>query len=358
MSESAPHTSGSPEAIPVLSVVMPVHNALPYLDQAIESILAQSFSDFEFVILDDASTDGSTERLHYWSKFDRRIRLLTTDQNLGPVGSSNVVARAANAPFVARMDADDISYPDRLRVQLELIAADANVGIVASVCDMIDTSGVKSREAEIWRLSRRSIFVPFAHGAIMYRRAIFDHVGGYRRECEYWEDQDLVVRMAAAADVVVIPRALYRVRQSSSSTRVLSSLERLERALNSAYAELDRLAKCPNSEPPCGSPRASRRKLDPRVIIAVGSVHLWAGQRPRLFLRLLSRARLSWNVQSASALVWTTWASLSPSTLRLFLKWLLDIRNRLALRQLSRDKLYLWKPLQKAVPYEKIVLKS
>jgi hypothetical protein len=192
----------------------------------------------------------------------------------------------------------------------------------------------------------------------MYRRAIFDHVGGYRRECEYWEDQDLVVRMAAAADVVVIPRALYRVRQSSSSTRVLSSLERLERALNSAYAELDRLAKCPNSEPPCGSPRASRRKLDPRVIIAVGSVHLWAGQRPRLFLRLLSRARLSWNVQSASALVWTTWASLSPSTLRLFLKWLLDIRNRLALRQLSRDKLYLWKPLQKAVPYEKIVLKS
>src|SRR3982750_4446489 len=96
---------------PRVSVVMPVHNALPYLDAAVESILHQTFDDFEFVILDDASTDGSTERLRHWAARDSRIRLLEVDRNLGPARSSERVARAATASIVARMDADDISYP-------------------------------------------------------------------------------------------------------------------------------------------------------------------------------------------------------------------------------------------------------
>src|SRR5437868_4189969 len=97
-----------PEARPRVSVVMPVHNALPYLDAAVQSILDQSFDDFEFVILDDASTDGSSERLRHWASTDKRIRLIEEKQNLGPAGSSERVARAASATIVARMDADDI----------------------------------------------------------------------------------------------------------------------------------------------------------------------------------------------------------------------------------------------------------
>jgi glycosyltransferase involved in cell wall biosynthesis len=351
MSKSVSFKSKPGDSVATLSVVMPVHNALPHLDEAVASILHQSFADFEFVILDDASTDGSTDRLRDWAKIDNRIRLLTVDKNLGPVRSSNFVASAATAPLVARMDADDISCPNRLREQLELMTADPRIGVVASVCDMIDASGAKTRDAEVWRLWRRSIFVPFAHGAMMYRRAIFERVGGYRIECEYWEDQDLIVRMAAEAAIVVIPRTLYRVRQSMSSTRVLSSQERLEQALSKAYATLDKLTNC-NSPDPAGSPSNSG-KIDPRVFIATGSVHLWAGERPRLFLRMLSHANLSWNVGSASALIWTAWASLSPSTLRSFLKLLLRVRNRLALRQLSPSKAYLWEPLQKAKVYER-----
>src|SRR6185369_10635095 len=85
---------------PRVSVVMPVHNALPYLDAAVESILSQTFGDFEFVILDDASTDGSTERLRYWASRDSRIRLLEEHRNLGPARSSQRVACAASAPIV------------------------------------------------------------------------------------------------------------------------------------------------------------------------------------------------------------------------------------------------------------------
>lgn len=323
---------------------MPVHNALPHLDQAIESILGQSFTDFEFVILDDASTDGSRERLEHWAKLDPRISLLTVDENLGPVRSSNMVARAATAPFVARMDADDISYPERLAEELQLLREDPNVGVVASLCDMINASGKKMRDAELWRLSRRSFFVPFAHGAMTYRREIFDQVGGYREECEYWEDQDLVLRIAAISKVLVIPRPLYRVRQSTSSTRIVSDQQTLERALDRAYRAIDRLALGKDYDKVVDPSDTDRRKFDPRVFIALGSVRLWAGKNPRLFLRCLESADISFSLRSASALAWTAWASISPSTLRGFMMLLLRARNRFAPSRLTELRAVQWNP--------------
>src|SRR4029079_16158405 len=113
---------------PPLSVVMPVHNAMPYLDIAIESILGQTFQEFEFVILDDASTDGSTQRLREWARRDPRIRLIEEKHNLGPALSSQRVAVAARAPVVARMDADDISYPHRLGRQPDGVNHATHVG--------------------------------------------------------------------------------------------------------------------------------------------------------------------------------------------------------------------------------------
>ena len=337
---------------PELSVVMPVHNALPHLDEAVESILGQTFADFEFVILDDASTDGSTERLREWARKEPRIRLLEVAENLGPVGSSNRVARAAQAPFVARMDADDISNRERLAEELELLRSHADVGVVASVCEMIDSEGKKLRDPEVWRLSRRSPFGPFAHGAMMYRRSVFDQVGGYREECEYWEDQDLVVRMAAVSRVVVIPRPLYRIRQSTTSTRVTCSAERLEGALDRAYRATDRLERGEDYEGLFDAGQGGGGKVDPRVFIAIGSVRLWAGARPRLFRRLLGRGRLSWDVRSASAIVWTAWASASPSTLRAFLMRLLAARNRFASPSATTKHPLRWRPVADPQPFE------
>jgi len=333
---------------------MPVHNALPHLDEAIESILAQSFRDFEFIILDDASTDGSTDRLRHWATVDSRIRLIEVQSNLGPVGSSNMVARAATAPFVARMDADDVSCPDRLDEELRLLRAHPEVGVVASIGDMIDAAGRTIRDPEVWRLSRRSVFVPFAHGAMMYHRTIFDRVGGYREECEFWEDQDLVVRMARIAKVVVIRRPLYRVRQSTTSTRVVCNQERLERALDKAYLATDRLKEGKDYESVLDRSENGIGKLDPRVFIALGSVRLWAGGKPRLFRRLLSRARLSWNMRTMTAVVWTAWASTSPSSLRAFLMLLLRTRNRLASGSLPESRAVVWQPLEEAAAVERL----
>src|SRR2546426_1979314 len=89
---------GSQEASPSISIVMPVHNALPYLDESIGSILGQTFTDFEFVILDDASTDGSNAALRRWARKDGRIRLYEGRRKLGLTGSSNFVVTKARAP--------------------------------------------------------------------------------------------------------------------------------------------------------------------------------------------------------------------------------------------------------------------
>jgi glycosyltransferase involved in cell wall biosynthesis len=358
MPKTEPSKPGHRAATPALSVVMPVHNALPYLDQAVESILGQTFTDFEVLILDDASTDGSTRRLEHWAASDARIRLDKVDRNLGPVHSSNRVARAARAPFVARMDADDISYPERLAEQIKLLREHPEVGLVAGLCDMIDAAGRKMRDPEIWRLSRRSVFVPFAHGSTMYRRDVFDRVGGYREECEYWEDQDLVVRIAAIAKVAIIPRPLYQWRQSTTSTRVHTDQDRLERALDRAYQATDRLRRGEPYDGTFDNSGNGRRKIDPRVFIAIGSVRLWGYGRPRLFRRLLSRARISLNPMTASALIWTAWASASPSSLRAFLMFLLAARSRVASGRVSTAQPLLWHPLEGIRPLEEAGGKS
>jgi glycosyltransferase involved in cell wall biosynthesis len=315
-----------------LSVVMPVYNALPHLDPAIRSILDQGFADFEFVIFDDGSTDGSTDRLRDWARRDSRIRLIESEANLGPARSSDRVAREAKGAFIARMDADDISYPDRLAEQLELLRSDESVGLVASLSDLIDSRGRRIRSAEPWRLLRKSAKVPFVHGSIMFRRSIFEQAAGYRQDCDYWEDQDLVVRMAAISKVLVIPRALCAVRIWTTSTRTGSDQEGVETAFDSAYRSVR-----------AGKDRNPGGKIDPRAFVALGSVTLWAGGRPRLFRRLLGSGDLSVDFRTISALIWTGWASVSPGSLRSALRLLLAARNARARRLLSGSPVT-WSP--------------
>ena len=204
----------------LVSVVMPVHNALPHLDAAVRSILGQSHRAIELEIYDDGSTDGSAERLRHWANQDSRIRLHEGERNLGPAHSSNLVVAKASSKIVARMDADDVSHPDRIARQLELLNTSSEVGLVGTLCEIIDATGRKLRDPEPWRVVRTSCFAPFPHGSIMFRRELFDRIGGYRPQCGYWEDQDLVLRVAAQTGILVIPQSLYQHRQSTASTRV------------------------------------------------------------------------------------------------------------------------------------------
>lgn len=339
-----------PQVLPPISVAMPVYNALPYLDEAVGSILGQSWSDFEFVIYDDHSTDGSYERLQELARSDSRMKLFRGDRNLGPAASSNEVVRFASAPLVARMDADDISYPDRLERQAEIFAGNPDVGIVASLCDVIDSTGKLVRGPEIWRLTRNSWFTPFPHGSMMFRRKLYDAIGGYRDRCEFWEDLDFVLRAHEVSRILVLPKALYRYRQSYASTRLASSHERVERAIDLRYRAVDRIRQNLGYDDLLsgGGPIDGKQRVDPRVFISIGSLALWSGRRHKIVRRFLRRGRIGFDKTSLLAAIWICWARISPGTLRGLMNLLSRVRNAAVSQKPSPSEPFEWRPRKEA----------
>ncbi|QAY75126.1 glycosyltransferase family 2 protein [Sphingosinicella sp. BN140058] len=305
---------GRPRA---LSVVMPVRNAGPFLDASIRSILDQTLSDFEFVIRDDGSTDGSTERLRNWAARDPRIRLFIGEHSLGPAASSNWVVSKSSGRLVARMDADDIAHPDRLMRQAEALEAAPSACLVGSLWEGIDEKGRHLRPRDRWRLSRSSPFSPFPHGSIMFRRDAFERAGGYRCEADFWEDADLYFRMAEIGRLLVLPDALYFHRSSALSTRLTSEQEKVETSVDRMYRRVGGITADPGDG-----------KVLPRVFVSLGSTRLWSGRSPAVLGRLLRRGRLGWNAETAAVLFWAAWGAVSPSTLRACLRTVVRLRDR------------------------------
>lgn len=313
-----------------ISVVMPVHNALPFLDESIRSILGQSHSQFEFVIRDDGSTDGSREALRRWAACDQRIRLFEADRKLGPAGSADWVVRKSRHPIVARMDADDIAHPDRLRRELRILEHDPGAVLVGSLFEGIDAAGRVVRRRDRSPLRSPTLAAPFPHGSIMFRRDAFERAGGYRAACNFWEDLDLYFRMAALGRVLVLPEPLYRFRFSSTSTRLTSQQARVEHAVDLMFECIDAAGRDGDYEHVLASPPPVPRKVRPEAFLSFGSIPLWSGRSPGMFLRMLRRARWRPDRGSARMLGWLLWASLSPRSLRFILDRVLARRDRRA----------------------------
>jgi glycosyltransferase involved in cell wall biosynthesis len=290
---------------PLMSVVMPVHNALPFLDASISSILGQTLSDFEFVILDDVSTDGSVELLREWSRRDSRIHLHASKQRLGLSGASNAVVSKARAPIVARMDADDIAHPDRLRRQWHVLEGSPDVAVIGTLCNGIDSSGREVRPRDRWRLLRRSPFIPFPHGSAMFRREIFDQVGGYDEKTASGEDQDLFLRMAACGRVLTLPDILYSYRYHSNNATLLNG----KRAVSENHSQNgDALA----------------------AYYMLGAMRLWAGNPPMLLRPMVEKKSLKLNPKTLMILAAAVWGNVSPASLRVFLRMSIRARDLLA----------------------------
>jgi glycosyltransferase involved in cell wall biosynthesis len=304
-------------ANPLISVVMPVYNALPFLDESITSILEQTFTEFEFVIHDDASTDGSTEALREWSRKDSRIRLYESEKRLGPSGSSNAVVAKASAPIVARMDADDIAHPDRLRRQWNIIEGRPDVAVIGALCNGIDASGREVRPRDRWRLVRRSVYIPFPHGSAMFRREVFDQVGGYDGISDGGEDQDLVSRMATRGRVLTLPDVLYSYRYHSSNVTLFNGT----RAVGGDHSQNgDSLA----------------------AFYMLGAMRLWAGNRPMLLQPLLAK-KLRWNAKALMVLASAILGEVSPAGLRFFLRSSIRARDFLAGLRVKDGRPYEWR---------------
>jgi glycosyltransferase involved in cell wall biosynthesis len=335
---------------PLLSVVMPVYNAREFLDESIESILNQTLEDFEFIILDDASNDGSTEALREWAKRDGRIRLFESRRNLGPSGSSNYVVRRARAPLVARMDADDTVLPDRLRRQYEILQSQPDVQLTGTLWEGVDAHGKPIRPRDRWRLVRRSPFSPFAHGSIMFRRETFERVGGYREACAFWEDLDLYLRLAKTGRIVVLTEVFYYYRSHLNVSRLSFPTEEVERALDLMYAcvaefragrSYEHLLEASESE--TRSEIGNGRRPSPNVFYSIGSLRLWSGYSPAILGPLWRSSALSWDAPSAITLLWAAWGELNPSSLRMVLRLLARVRDLEAGRKIKKEKTREWR---------------
>ncbi|MEP6706909.1 MAG: glycosyltransferase family A protein [Pyrinomonadaceae bacterium] len=306
---------------PSLSVVMPVHNALPFLDQSIGSIVNQTFTDFEFVILDDGSTDGSEKVLRAWENRDDRIRVFQSGNKLGLAGSSNLVVSKALGRVIARMDGDDISHPERLRRQWEIIEDRPDVVAVGTLCEGIDASGRRVRPRDRWRLVRQSRYIPFPHGSAMFRREAFDAVGGYGDRFVAGEDQDFFFKMTSSGRVVTLPDVLYQFRYHSGNTTLVTGAQAVH-----SFQE-----------------RYSRNGENLAALYMLGAMRLWAGQPPRILPEMIAKKSLSWNLQSLAALASASLGSISPGTLRFFLRSLIRVRDGLAAPRVKDGRPYEWR---------------
>jgi len=314
-----------------VSVVMPVRNAMPYLHDSIRSILEQTHRELELVILDDASADGSREALRQWAGRDSRIRLFEGERSLGPAESSNFVVRQATSAIVARMDADDVSHPDRLRRQLAVMARELDVVLVGSLWEGIDARSRRVRGRDRSPLTRPSPFPPFPHGSVVFRREVFDRIGGYRAACAHWEDLDLYVRFAEAGRVVVLADALYSYRFSTASSRLSTDAEQVERAVDLMFRCVDERTRGRSYEPLIAEAAGANGRRDARAVSSLGWGRVWAGIPPRTFLRLLRHGTLGWNWSTARALGTALFGTASPRLLRRFARtvvWMRDFRVR------------------------------
>ncbi len=312
-----------------ISVVMPVRNALPYLDESIASILGQTHRNFEFVIGDDGSTDGSTDVLRAWAARDSRIRLFERRDGLGPAQSSNWVVAQARHALIARMDADDIAHPDRLRRQLRVLADHPDAALVGSPAVGIDPDGRPVQEQPRWAIGSTSFGAAFAHGSILFRRPAFERAGGYRAECAYWEDLDLYLRMAAFGRILILPDPIYHYRFAATSTRLTSPEERVETAVNLMFRCRQRYERGEGYDALLGTPAGPGRaaRILPQVFVSISSGRIWSGQSPGMLGRLLRRGALPTDRESTIAWLIILWGSISPRSLRVVMRQRLRLKN-------------------------------
>jgi hypothetical protein len=308
---------------PRVSVVMPVHNAGVFLDAAVESILAQTWADFEFAIYDDCSQDGSWERALAWAQRDPRIVVNRGEKRLGPVGSSNAAAAMARAPLVARMDADDLSRPDRLALQVAAFEAHPEAVLVGSTFEIIDGSGGVVREAKPGRIGGST--PPFAHPNIMYRRDAFDAVGGYREGTEYFEDLDLYLRLAPLGEMLVINSPLLQLRFAGQNARLLEEPADVLRQVSRQY------------------PAMADGKLPPMSFYSVAVLAILKPARPRLLGLMIGNVSFSRPLATFAVLAMIALAEVSPRLARALSGALASLRERNRSRRFTPGGVYPWR---------------
>ncbi|OFW64939.1 MAG: hypothetical protein A2Y74_00405 [Actinobacteria bacterium RBG_13_63_9] len=220
---------------PLVSVVMAVCDGEKYIKEALNSILGQSFRDFEFIIINDGSIDNTTGILQQYAQRDERL-VVFHQENRGLIAALNRGCRLARGKYIARMDADDIAFPDRFERLVDFLDRHPAVAVLGGAIKLINAKGASIGERR-YPVDDRQIKEAlhrtncFCHSTIMMRKDAFDATAGYRRPFLHAEEYDLWLRMAQRYELANLPDALlyYRIHARQVTVRnlrgqVLSSL--------------------------------------------------------------------------------------------------------------------------------------
>ncbi len=220
--------------MPLVSVIMPVFNGEKYLAEAIESILAQTFTDFELLIVDDGSTDGSAEIIRSFEAQDRRVRFIQLKSNKGVSDARNFGIAAATGDCIAGMDCDDVSLPQRLEKQVDFLKANPKIGAVGTCCRVFSHDLARShfdfvvpqRHAQI----ALNLFIGahFVNSTVMFRRQYLTSVGVYEPGRRKAEDIELVSRLLDETPITFanLPDILLQYRRHTQAKGYSPNIER------------------------------------------------------------------------------------------------------------------------------------
>ncbi len=250
-----PMSHGHHAITPVVSVVMPTYNGEKFLRPAIESILSQTLADFEFIVIDDASTDSTPSILAEFK--DDRIRRFRNDCNLGIAGATNRALAVATGEYVALQDHDDVSHPHRLQTQVDYLDAHPKIALVGSAATRIDerdavwdTVVEPSDELDLkWEL----LFgCHFRHMTLMVRRRAILEIGGYRQDASFRfaTDYDMLSRAAMRYGVANLTEPLVLWRRHGGATSIEHEQEQNRSAATISFRnlrELDEMAASGNA---------------------------------------------------------------------------------------------------------------
>jgi glycosyltransferase involved in cell wall biosynthesis len=209
---------------PAISVVLGVYNGKRYIAESIESVLCQTFGDFEFIIVDDGSTDGTLDILQRYEAKDSRVRVIPIP-HAGIVAAANTGVNAARAPLIARVDADDITMPERFELQIRYMAEHPEVVCLGSRMFLMEPYGSIFGESH-HELTHDEIDTGLLRGSgwvmpqpvAMMRREAVVKIGAYRDEYLWVEDLDLFLRLAEVGRLANLPEKLVKYRNHPAST--------------------------------------------------------------------------------------------------------------------------------------------
>jgi len=222
---------------------MTVYNAGRHLDASVRSIVCQAFRDWEFIVVDDASTDGSAECLEDWARQERRIRVIRNSENKGQTACLNQGLGEAHGAWIARQDADDLSHPLRLSRQFEFVTAFPETGLVGTCGRMIDEGDRLCGLLDVplspgiirWSFP---ILNPFLHTSVLFsRELVCNELGGYDEGFQIAQDYELWGRLQARRKTRNLPQRLVSYRSLAGSLSKTGKSQAFEEASRVAERE-------------------------------------------------------------------------------------------------------------------------